>query len=107
MSGEKGAQKVYLDEMPRLFTTAAGRQLLIPVTGSLPNPAYRLDTLRVEQHDAVIEITPLAHYNDSLMVTQVLVPFSKTVAVGPLQRGEYQLRFHSRAGVQEARIIVE
>ncbi len=104
---EKGPQKVYLDEMPRLFTTAAGRKLLIPVTGHLPNPAYQLDTLRVDRHDDVIEITPLARHHDSLMVTQVLVPFSRTVAIGPFERGEYHLRFNSRSGVQDARIIVE
>jgi len=104
---EKGPQKVYLDEMPRLFTTAAGRKLLIPVTGNLPNPAYQLDTLRVDRHGDVVEITPLARHNHSLMVTQVLVPFSKTVEVGPFEPGEYHLRFNSRSGVQDARIIVE
>ncbi len=104
---EKGPQKVYIDEMPRLFTTAAGRKLMIPVTGNLPNPAYQLDTLRVDRRDDVVEITPLARYDDSLMVTQVLVPFSRTVAIGPFEPGEYHLRFNSRSGVQDAKIIVE
>lgn len=104
---EKGPQKVYLDEMPRLFTTAAGRKLVIPVTGNLPSPAYQLDTLRVDRRDDVVEITPLARYNDSLIVTQVLIPFSRTVAIGPFEPGEYHLRFNSRSGVQDAKIIVE
>lgn len=102
-----GMQKVYIDEMPRLFTTARGRKLMIPITGNLPNPAYRLDSLQVEIKGRVVTITPLAHYNDSATVIQVLVPYSKTIEVGPLEAGEYQLRFEGRSGAQEGKIIVE
>ncbi len=102
-----GMQKVYVDEMPRLFTTARGRKLMIPITGNLPNPAYRLDSLHVEIKDRLVTITPLAHYNDSATVIQVLVPYSKTIEVGPLEAGEYQLRFEGRSGAQEGKIIVE
>lgn len=102
-----GLQKVYIDEMPRIFTTAKGRKLMIPITGNLPNPAYRLDSLKVVVKGRVVEITPLAQYDGSTMVTQVLVPYSKTVEIGPLKAGEYQLRFEGRSGVQEGKIIVE
>lgn len=104
---KKGLQKVYIDEMPRLFTTAKGRKLMIPITGNLPNPAYRLDSLHVEIKDRLVTITPLAHYNDSAMVIQVLAPYSKTIEIGPLKAGEYQLRFEGREGAQEGKIIVE
>ncbi|MCL4706144.1 hypothetical protein KJ068_13325 [bacterium] len=102
-----GMQKVYIDEMPRLFTTARGRKLMIPITGNLPNPAYRLDSLQVEIKGRVVTITPLAHYNDSATVIQVLVPYSKTIEIGPLETGEYQLRFEGRSGAQDGKIIVE
>jgi hypothetical protein len=104
---KKGLQKVYIDDMPRLFTTVTGHKLTIPITGNLPNPAYRLDSLKVEIKDRLIEITPLANYNDSVMVIQVLVPYSQTAEIGPLEAGEYQLRFNGRSGVQEGKIIVE
>jgi len=100
-------QKIYLDEVPNLRTAASDHPTKIQISGNLPNPAYKLDHIDVQVRGDVIEITPLAQHDPTVMVIQVLVPFTDSVEVGPLKAGEYTLRLVGRSGVQETRLEVK
>lgn len=100
-------QKVYLDEMPNVFTLATQQKTTLPVTGNLPSGAYKFDHTQIEVKGRVIEVTPWAQYDPNVMAIQMLIPFTDSVEVGPLPPGEYEIRFSARSGVQKARLEVK
>ena len=100
-------QKIFLDEMPKVFSLAAQENVTLHVTGNLPSGAYKFDHTQVEVRGRVIEITPWAQYDPNVMAIQMLIPFTDSVAVGPLAPGKYEIRFQERSGVQAATLEVQ
>jgi hypothetical protein len=100
-------QKVYLDKIASAWSSSAQQKTTLPITGNLPSGAYKFDHTQVEIKGRIIEITPWAQYDPNVMAIQMLIPFTDSVAVGPLPPGEYEIRFHERAGAQTARLEVK
>ncbi len=99
-------EKIYLDEVPSLFTAAANRATTLEVRANLPSGAYTFAHVEVQVRGNVIELTPLAHFDPNVMGIQMIIPVTQKVELGKLAPGEYTLRFLGRSDVRESRLEV-
>jgi len=106
LQADDNLQKVYVDEVPKALSLAAQTQTKLHVAGNLPSGAYKFDHTQVEVRGRVITLTPWAQYDPNVMAIQMLIPFSDSVAVGPLVPGEYEIRYQSRSGTQTSKCAV-
>lgn len=99
-------EKIYLDEVPSLFTAGANRATALEVKVNLPSGAYTFDHIEVQMRGNVIELTPFAKFDPNVMGIQMIIPITQRVELGPLAAGEYTLRFVGRADVRKSKLEV-
>lgn len=95
---DKARNTVYVESVEAPESVLQSGQLEVRVSGNLPSPAYSFARFNVDVSDRVITITPIADYDESLLTTQVLVPFERVCIVKDLQPGSYAVRVVGRGG---------
>jgi len=100
-------QKIYVESAESVTTATAGEEVVMTVSGNLPSPAYKLERVEVEIKGKVVELTPLASFDRSVMAAQMLVPFTESVKVKLPKAGEYVIRVIGRNENRESRITVK
>lgn len=100
-------QKVYVEPAAAATTAAAGKELVINVSGNLPSSAYKLERIEVQIKGNVVELTPLASVDRRKMAAQGLAPFEQAVKLKLPSAGEYIIRVVGRNENRESTITVK
>ncbi len=104
---DKARKSVYVESVVAPALVSQSHELEISVSGNLPSPAYSFSGFDVDVRDGVIEITPLADFDEAKMAAQVLVPFDRVCIVKDLRPGSYEVRVVGRTGeIQSRRVEV-
>ncbi|MFQ5676926.1 MAG: hypothetical protein ACE5G1_13600 [bacterium] len=89
-------EKIYVDEIDSKGTVAGSEKLDLTIRGNLPSPAYTFERFDVKVDGKTIKVTPLARYDSSKLVAQMLVPFENICTVENLKAGTYEVRVYGR-----------
>ena len=89
-------EKIYVDNVNSDQSISEATKLQINISGNLPSPAYTFERFEVKVKGKTIEIIPLAKFDATKMVIQVLVPFQEVCTVENLKPGTYNIQVHGR-----------
>ena len=89
-------EKVYVDKVDSDQSISEAEKLQVHISGNLPSPAYTFERFDVKLKGKAIEITPLAKFDATKMVVQVLVPFQEVCSVKNLKPGTYSIQVRGR-----------
>lgn len=91
-------QPVYVDQLKAPTTAASGQAVEVTVTGNLPSPAWELGDVSVERSGKTVTLTVWGVLKHKGMAAQVLVPFTKTLALQDLTPGTWTIEVRGHAG---------
>lgn len=89
-------QRIYVEKIEPAESTATTEKLKVRISGNFPSPAYTFERFDVDIKGNIIEITPLAVFDSTKMVAQVLVPFDEVCNVENLKPGAYEIKVYGR-----------
>ncbi|RMD91224.1 MAG: hypothetical protein D6813_07990 [Calditrichaeota bacterium] len=92
----KNLQKIYVEEITPETVKIVGKTVQIKIRGHLPSPAYEFERFDIQVKDHVIEITPLAKYDPTKIVAQMLVPFEQVCTLKNLKPDTYEVKISGR-----------
>ena len=91
-----GLEMVYVDKVDSDQSISEAEKLQVNISGNLPSPAYTFERFAVKLKGKAIEIIPLAKFDATKMVVQVLVPFQEVCSVENLKPGTYNILVRGR-----------
>lgn len=82
---------VYVESLTAPQTAIAGQPVSVILSGALPNPNWQLSTCNLARSDHHITISVWTDLAKHGMVVQMLVPFKRSIPIGPLTPGTWTI----------------